>query len=909
MQVDGKEFDFICLCEHWLTDPAIVNYVLPNYNLANFFCRSQSVGGGVLIYVKNQFSSRKLPDIDQLSMEKICEVTAIEVENINIVLLCIYRSPSSQVDLFLCQFTKVLNILHKYNKPVFIYGDFNIDILTKDQDSFKFDSLIKSFGLKILVDRPTRISKIHKNSCLDNCITNDATDCSFSLWDTYMSDHMALVNEFCCKINKLNDKKTTIIKYRPFNELNISNCNEALKDIDWDLLLDHRDLDTVFDVFLEQFFSVFNFFLPKKTKTTLITNRDKKWFNSDLKKQRDTLNFFSSFNKQNKDINMTPLVNKLKNDYKFKIAEAKKRYYSTKVTNSLNKPKEIWNIVKNTTKTNIKTSSQLPVSSEQFNNFFLNIANNITINLPKSGIDPSNVTSKLAHNCVTLFLGPVDTVEVRDILRGLSNSTALDVFDLSNKTIKQLSEGIALPLSIIINKCFEIGEFPRKLKLSRVIPIHKKGDKSDPNNFRPISIVPVFSKAIEVSLNKRIIHFLELHNLLSPFQFGFRKQKSTGDALRVLVGRVVECFERGESVSAIFCDLSRAFDCVSHEILLRKLNCYGIRGIVAQLISSYLTDRLQMVSCAEDVSSCQPVTAGVPQGSILGPLLFLLYVNELPAHFSNLNTIQYADDTTLLDHGLSVTQLKITTPQTVNKLRNWFADNNLSLNLDKTEIFEFSLKIQEENKNVKFLGVMLDNKLSWKSHIKYLCNKLSSTLFLLRRISELAFPLITRTAYMGLFQSRISYGLILWGNSAEWLRVFRIQKSAIRIICRKGPLDSCRPLFNENKILTLPALFISQCVTYVRILQHEFPTVNSRHNYHTRYGDELLTPQHRLTLSQKSFLNISIKLFNCLPNIIKFLPQGKFKQKVKQLLLEICPYNVDEYYEYCARDNHFNQLF
>ena len=574
--------------------------------------------------------------------------------------------------------------------------------------------------------------------------------------------------------------------------------------------------------------------------------------------------------------------------------QAKIKFYTNNIENNTNKPKIIWDIINDTK--NKKHNTQSTLSSEEFNKFFVNIPNIISANLQKSGADPTHTTSKTIHNNHTLFLAPESPEEVKIILRSLSDSTAKDIFGLSNKILKQLSEGLALPLSIIINKCFTSGSFPSRLKTSRVIPIFKKGDENDPSNYRPISLVPVLSKPIEISLNNRLTAFLERSSLLSMHQFGFRKKRSTADALRALVGLMVERFEKGESVLAVFCDLSKAFDCVSHQTLLNKLVYYGIRGNSLQIIKSYLSERFQLVDLDGVRSEALPVSAGVPQGSILGPLLFILYVNELPSQFPDLTSVQYADDTTLLDHNHNTPHLQSVAASTIKKLHTWFADSNLCLNLEKTETGLFSLKEKDEGKYFKFLGVLLDSKLTWKHHITQLTKSLSSILFLLRRIAHTTPIEVSRTAYMGLFQSKLSYGLILWGNSTDWQKVFVIQKKAIRIISKLKPSDTCRISFRDLRILTLPGLYIFQCLTYIKATITEFTTVSSRHNYITRHGENILTQQHRLSLTHKSYIINSIKLYNSLSADLKSLPYILFKRKIKNLLLEVCPYTLDEFY-------------
>ena len=261
------------------------------------------------------------------------------------------------------------------------------------------------------------------------------------------------------------------------------------------------------------------------------------------------------------------------------------------------------------------------------------------------------------HTNDTLFLAPTDENEVLKTCLGIKSKSSTGHDEISNKLLKNIILNIAKPLSHIFNQSLYLGLFPDSFKIAKVIPVFKTGDKKDTNNYRPISLLPAFSKILEKIVYKRVMGFILKHNLIYPEQYGFLHGRSTEHAILDIVHRIVASIERKQITIGVFLDLSKAFDTLSHKILLNKLEYYGLRGVCKSWFESYLSDRFQYVYTNNTTSTQQPISHGVPQGSVLGPLLFLQYVNDMPYISSILKFLLFADDTTGLHSASSLYEL------------------------------------------------------------------------------------------------------------------------------------------------------------------------------------------------------------------------------------------------------------
>ena len=505
--------------------------------------------------------------------------------------------------------------------------------------------------------------------------------------------------------------------------------------------------------------------------------------------------------------------------------------------------------------------------------------------------------------------------EIEKILGYLKNSSA-GWDDILPQHIKLVKQHIREPLSHICNRSFLTGIFPRELKLANVIPIYKNGVDNLFTNYRPVSILPVFSKVLETLMYRRLLDFINKKKLLYELQFGFREKYSTYMALITMVNTITEALNKGESAIGIFLDFSKAFDTVDHNILLQKLQKYGIRGVSHDWFASYLSNREQYVTYNSVKSSKLKILCGVPQGSILGPLLFLLYINDLSTVSSAALLFMFAVDSSLLYMGKNLNALLDIVNDELDKINEWLKCNKLSINVKKTNYMIFctpkkmleDLPIKLNNEAItriyftKFLGVFLDAGLTWKYHIEHISKKISKSIGILCKARKLLHKKTLINLYYTFVYPYFTYGIHVWGGiyPTNLQKLVLLQKKIIRIITCSKYLASTENLFKSYNILKFHDIYKYTVGNFVYqfdnkllpvVFDNFYITNRLIHAHNTRTCGDLCLINTKLNTRQFSIRYAGTKLWNSIPLHIR---QSKsleiFKRYYKTHLMKSLTY-------------------
>ena len=932
MHSDAFSFDYIGISEVFRCDRD-QRIRLPGYHNIITRCRDTTDGcrGGVALFIKDT-TNYKIRDDLSVFIAHVYESLFVELTPKGgkpIIVGVIYRPntfPLADINKFNNSLLGVMDQINFENKKGVIMGDMNIDMLKYGShdltDTYVDGIFSRGFLPRIL--KPTRVTR-SSATLIDHILTNDITArTSSGIILNDVADHFAVFH-----ISATNSKipKPNVKHYRSFSNDNIAKFRSELSRTDFSEIMLFDCPNYAYTKFIDLYKTSFDTAFPLKTTTVKSRNMKREpWMTLGLlNSSRQKSKLYTRKLKKPTALNILQFKTYLKLFNKIK-RKAKITYYKTILEENKHNIKQTWKVLKkaigkehdkinlpNTFNVENKSVSDKTEIADAFNNFFANIGYNVSHNVPSVNRDFSSYLPN--HNVQSMFLNPVIPADIITLTSKFKPKTSYGADGISTKLLSKTIDIIVDPITHIVNLTLKTGIFPTDLKCAKVIPIHKSGDQCSLNNYRPISLLSSFSKIFERIMYNKIMNFLDENDILYRHQYGFRAKHSTIHPVLHLLNHCAEANNKTPSqmTLATFCDLSKAFDTISHNILLHKLNIFGIRGVANKWIESYLTNRSQFVYIDSHVSKNLPVRCGVPQGSILGPLLFLIYINDI-SNSTTENILSFADDTTVFLSDTDPTNLFNRANASLEAIFNWFCANKLSLNATKTQymvmqpttknrdISSHSLTINNvilsQATSCKFLGITIDESFSWKKQLSSVNSKISRALFAIKQVKFSLPKDSLRTLYFSLIHPHLTYGILAWGNATANLlnKTTILQKRALRTIHNKKYNSHTDPLFKQSGILKLSDLYQQEVMLFMhdyahdklpRSFQNIYSNTRNIHGaYETRQAQMLFIPRTKSRFVDKLPLFNFPKIWNTSYNQLNlYTSHNSLKRSIKAMYL------------------------
>lgn len=794
-------------------------------------------------------------------------------------------------------------------------GDINIDIKSNKDHAQNYLNLLSNQGFKSLINNYTRVH-IGSQTCIDHIFlkgTENKNVTSFILkYD--ITDHfpvLALIEIGGAKSDYLN-KKNNNTSYR-LDELRF---RDFFSKDNWDDFYSTNDINQSMDILVNKIKSAISYAnIEIKYKTRY--KKRHPWITLALMESVETKQkLYKAHKNDPENVEKATIYKNYKNKLNKLIYKTKTDYFQTEIRNSTDS-KSLWQTINKFTGkvkeknsiSEIKFQNQIIHNKEDiancFNGYFSNLGKNLASAIKRPKKDPL-ICNTTDH---TIFLTPTDPNEIQQIILKLKLDKAPGIDGISTQHLRLASEFIQMPLVNVINQMFIEGIFPDILKVGLIKPLLKKGEPTEVSNYRPISLISNVSKIIEKILKKRIESFLERFQILSDNQFGFRTGMSTEDALVYLTKNIYNNLDNNKAILGVFLDLAKAFDTVDHEILIQKLENIGFRGSPLKLLTSYLSNRVQYVKIEDSISSANVVEYGVPQGTVLGPILFSIYINELFSLGSVGSISSFADDTVILYAGDSWRDVKESAEQDLTTVKTWFDRMSLTINFDKTNYIAFSCNKKrlpyyneiyitqnqqticiKETEHTKYLGIEIDNHLKWDKHINILIKKLRSILYKFKTLRQILTLNNLKTVYYSLVYSVLQYGIGAWGAAYKTHvdRLTVVQKFFIKTMYNKNRTYPSDLLYHESQLMDINQIFCFKIINLQYKNKHQLQKID--HPYNTRYklDKQTKTLKANKTIGQRSYYFLAPHIYILIPEVIRNeVRQRRFKKLLKCWILSL----------------------
>ena len=879
-----------------------------------FTTKNINQNDGVVVFIKNCHQFR-------VTEMNLLDASGLQLSNDVITILSIYRSPSNvNAENFINSLERHLDSIDLH-KNIILIGDININLIVKlteatyDRNNrLKYLEVLSSHGLLPGHYLPTRMS-----SCLDHVILKLDTHHNspiVTVLNTSVTDHSMVL---LCLVSKSLIKKTKV-KFKTV--VDYENISKTLICTDITRFNNYKDPNNLADAFINLIRSELH--LNTKIKPISSCKRlIKPWMTTGVLRCIRLRNNMQLKVRSEPHNNMLKIIFKRYRNFCVNLINKSKRQYNRKkVEVSAKDSKKLWSTVNeitqykpaNTSSSILLLQSNSPLDSvNRVNNFFVNVGKSLCEEIALNFNPCRNTICNASCHVSSFVLLDTDPQEVNDVLMGLDSACASGWDEIPVKLLKSCKDFIVPVVVQLANLCFHSGLFPKALKRSVVTPIFKGGDNNDVNNYRPISVLTSISKIIEKLLNKRLLSYLTTYDILSTSQYGFRRGKSTQDAVIDMVTLITERVDNGDKCLTVFLDLKKAFDTVSTDILTKRLEDIGVRGIALSLFQNYLSERKQIVKIDKFKSSEEIITYGVPQGSVLGPTLFLVYINDLCRLGNSVGRVFcYADDTALVFSGRTWDAVKASAESGLAKVYTWLNTNLLTINTAKTNYICFAPSKRSQPSEeffislhackdelyqmdcscprllkvnfTKYLGVIVDQRLSWHSQIDLVIERIRKLKWIFKTLRHVMTSTLLNKIYVALVQSIITYCIPVWGGAAKckMLDLERAQRLLLKIMYFKPFRFPTESLYKLCNLLSIRQLYILHTTLSLHKTLPYDPTRVAR-----RRKDIVTQSQLRRTdFARRQYPSLSVFIYNSINRKLDNNIYPKLKFNCKKSLIE-----------------------
>ena len=858
---------------------------------------------GIAAYIHNSIyhNVKRRSDLDHKDIECLW-VELIQEKSIPSLICFLYRNPEDKgkaLSEWQTKFQEMIEKIPHKNYELQILGDLNIDLHLKQPD---WDAITTQLGLEQLIQETTR-ETITKISLIDHIYTNTRSKIiNTKVLQTKLSDHYTIYCTYLLKLPKAAPKEHKYMNYRSYKHFNENEYLSYLGTLPFGNIYQYTDPQEAL-LFLSNLLKLaINKHVPIKTKRVKHSDIPA-WLSN---KTIEAMRIRDTFNKKTQNEEFKQHRNTVNN----MVKKDKKHYFDNMIENKKD-TKTIWKAMNNITGSNKKgPKAKIDLDPNEINDFFLNLPKTILTPEVRNHSENFECSTELIQFCQKQspnekFSIPFITIpEVGKLISNLKNTNAVGPDEIPVNLLKIALPHIIEPLTYFYNLCIGKNCFPSQLKEAKVIPLPKSQDTSHPKNIRPISLLPILSKPLESHIHKHMYQHLDKYNLLHKYQSGFRPKHSCQTALVKLIDDWLSAINKSEFIGTVYLDFKKAFDLVNHNILLTKLNQYFPTSQITEFIKSYLTNRSQFVLLNGKKSQKKEITSGVPQGSVLGPLFFLVYINDLPLHLNQQteNTL-FADDSSLYTSNKQMSSVNNILQDSLNKTLSWCNRNSMVIHPDKTKCMIIAPRQKQQlhkpvlsltlgNKNIeqvnehKLLGVTIDTCLTWNKHIEIMMKKLSRNIFLLYKLRQFVQQKHLHLFFNAHIMSHVNYASTIWDGCSQdtFKKLNALRRRAVKQInsCQITATDkklkklNILPLKKQldlNKIILIHKIYNNRTPTY---LNEIITKASSRYN-----SKKLIVPHPKLDLFKTSLSFSGSILWNSLPNDLKCITSVKsFKKKM-----------------------------